>query len=107
MSFASSRKDVGGKLFKAGRYSMALDRYKGVVETMRSSEELPEGGAELMRICHLNMAACMLKLADANGADDACTKVLLDEPENIKALFRRASARIALESFSEACSDLR
>merc|ERR1712039_542764 len=57
--------------------------------------------------CNLNSAACMLKLNKPSGAKAACTEVLAVEGENIKALFRRASACVALQGFAEACVDLR
>jgi hypothetical protein len=32
IDFANARKDVGARLFKEGRYSMAMERYKKIVD---------------------------------------------------------------------------
>ena len=32
IDFAHARKDVGARLFKEGRYSMAMERYKKIVD---------------------------------------------------------------------------
>merc|ERR1719240_2252427 len=48
--------------------------------------------AEILRLCELNKAACALKLGDPLTAKQSCTVVLKDEPQNTKALFRRATA---------------
>lgn len=107
VKFAAGRKEVGGKLFKAQRYGLALERYKAVVEVIGSCESPAQDGVELIRICQLNQAACMLKLNDPSGAKAVCKLVLKDDPSNIKALFRRASAYLALCEYAEAASDLR
>jgi len=105
--FAGSRKEIGGKLFKAGRHGIALGRYRSAICALKNCAELSDAMSELIRVCHLNNAACLLKLNDNHGAKSACTAVLVDEPGNIKALFRRATARLELQEFDEACVDLR
>jgi FK506-binding protein 4/5 len=108
LAFAAARKEVGTKLFKAQRYSLALERYKKVVEYLRSYVRGDVGeGAEVVKACLLNKAACQLKVEDLTGAKHSCTEVLREEPCNVKALFRRASAYLALYDYSEAEVDLR
>jgi len=107
LEFASSRKEVGGKHFKAQRYGLALQRYRAAEEIVSSFSSVPQEGQELRRICWLNQAACLLKLDDPRGAKSACASVLKDEPKNVKALFRRATACLALGENAEAKSDLR
>ena len=48
---------------------------------------------DLKLTCELNRAACDLKLQRYKEAKVACQVVLQSQPENIKALFRRAQAR--------------
>lgn len=107
VEYAFERKEIGGKLFKAQRYGLALQRYTKVAEFLRSYIRVPEGGEDLARVCELNRAACMLKLEDHFGAKAACTTVLAEDPGNVKALFRRASAYFALHEYTEAATDLR
>jgi len=106
LEFAALRKDVGSKLFKAQRYGLALERYKKVVEFLGSSARMSDEGRELVKVCELNKAACMLKLADLFGAKVACNVVLSEEPGNEKALFRRASAHFGLHEFADSAHDL-
>mmetsp|Transcript_26680 Transcript_26680/g.75374 ORF Transcript_26680/g.75374 Transcript_26680/m.75374 type:complete len:590 (+) Transcript_26680:95-1864(+) len=106
-AYAAERKEVGGRLFKAQRYGLALQRYRRVTEFLRSYYRIPESGDELVTVCELNKAACMLKLGDHSGAKSACTAVLRADPRNVKALFRRASAYYALHEYSEAVADLK
>merc|ERR1712060_143944 len=89
LEYAMERKEVGGKLFKAGKYRLALERYKRVTESITQYYHVPKDGNELVTVCELNKAACMLKVGDNYGAKNACTAVLRVDPENVKALFRR------------------
>ena len=59
------------------------------------------------RQCLLNEAMCRLKLGDAAAALAACNTALELDANNVKALFRRASAHKALQSYAEAKTDLR
>eukprot|EP00326_Haptolina_ericina_P013426 CAMPEP_0181210380 /NCGR_PEP_ID=MMETSP1096-20121128/23196_1 /TAXON_ID=156174 ORGANISM="Chrysochromulina ericina, Strain CCMP281" /NCGR_SAMPLE_ID=MMETSP1096 /ASSEMBLY_ACC=CAM_ASM_000453 /LENGTH=173 /DNA_ID=CAMNT_0023301659 /DNA_START=52 /DNA_END=573 /DNA_ORIENTATION=- len=61
---------------------------------------------ELLSPLLLNEAQCRLKLQEANSAADLCTRVLGRDPDNVKALYRRAVARMALKDFAEARRDL-
>merc|ERR1712060_655095 len=92
---------------KAGKYRLALERYKRVTEFITQYYHVPKDGNELVTVCELNKAACMLKVGDNYGAKNACTAVLRVDPENVKALFRRASAYYALHDYSEAVVDLK
>eukprot|EP00928_Gymnodinium_smaydae_P088326 TRINITY_DN72432_c0_g1_i1.p1 TRINITY_DN72432_c0_g1~~TRINITY_DN72432_c0_g1_i1.p1 ORF type:complete len:608 (-),score=137.70 TRINITY_DN72432_c0_g1_i1:280-2052(-) len=108
LRFASAQKDLGASLFKAQRHRLALRKYQSVVDLFSGKKDLADAEKKEMRkVCQLNSAMCMLKLGDNRGASTACTYVLAEEPDNVKALFRRASARLALDEFPEAVSDLR
>jgi cytochrome c-type biogenesis protein CcmH/NrfG len=50
---------------------------------------------------------CHLKLNEAGKAEAACSKVLKEEPENVKALYRRAQAESQQGEFTKALSDLK
>lgn len=110
---AASRKEVGGKLFKAKRYALALERYKKASDVLRSmepdkcSEEISGRAAELWMLCELNKAACMLKTCDHVGVKKSCSDVLEMDPGNVKALFRRASAHLAEAEHAKAIADLK
>lgn len=54
----------------------------------------------------LNLAAVELKLRNAANAKNACDEVILNDPTNAKALYRRGQANIELKNYDEALIDL-
>lgn len=111
LEFGAARKDIGSDLFKKGRIALALERYKKVIDlfnyTDNFKEENKAKAKDLKKVCELNLAACHLKVKDYSAAKKSCTGVLKDERENVKALFRRAQADVALKNFMDAMSDLK
>eukprot|EP00929_Paragymnodinium_shiwhaense_P001586 TRINITY_DN101822_c0_g1_i1.p1 TRINITY_DN101822_c0_g1~~TRINITY_DN101822_c0_g1_i1.p1 ORF type:complete len:530 (-),score=171.93 TRINITY_DN101822_c0_g1_i1:266-1855(-) len=111
LAFARGRKEAGGNIFKQGRYEMALQRYSLAIALLRSLEDLSgsaeKDAAELMRLCQLNVAACQLKLEDYSAARGTCDGVLEVDRNNVKALFRRASAEFQLGAHTDAAADAR
>lgn len=110
VEFGVARKDVGASLFKAGRLTMALQRYKRVVDCFSyidgiKDENNKNKAKELKKACELNKAACHLKLEDYIEAKKACEAVLKDEVSNVKAIYRRAQAHLALKEFPECMRD--
>ncbi|KPJ01404.1 Peptidyl-prolyl cis-trans isomerase D [Papilio xuthus] len=57
--------------------------------------------------CNLNLAACHIKLADYSACVKCTTEVLNVEPNNEKALYRRAQANFALSNYEAAIADLK
>lgn len=55
---------------------------------------------------HLNVAACALQLCDWSLAQSACNVVLAQEEENVKALFRLASALEGKQEYRDAIKAL-
>jgi len=53
----------------------------------------------LSNICRLNYSACQLKLKNYQSVIDNCTEVIKNDPENIKAYFRRGKAYSMLNSY--------
>jgi len=108
INFGTARKDIGASLFKAGRYPMALQRYKKVSDLFNyidNFKEHKEKAAELKKVCELNKAACYLKIQEFSEAKKACEVVLKDEAQNVKALFRRAQAENGLKNFLDCIRD--
>jgi len=106
LEFGAARKDVGATLFKAGRLTMALERYKKVVELFNYIDNFKDDGnkqkaKDLKKLSELNKAAVYLKLADFSEAKKACNTVLKDEGQNVKALYRCAQAELGLKNFGD------
>jgi len=68
-------------------------------------EENKTKAKDLKRVCELNKAACYIKLKDFSEARTACNAVLKEEKDNVKALFRRATAEFGLKNFIECIAD--
>eukprot|EP00408_Alexandrium_pacificum_P068092 CAMPEP_0171180238 /NCGR_PEP_ID=MMETSP0790-20130122/13656_1 /TAXON_ID=2925 /ORGANISM="Alexandrium catenella, Strain OF101" /LENGTH=448 /DNA_ID=CAMNT_0011645169 /DNA_START=27 /DNA_END=1370 /DNA_ORIENTATION=- len=105
VAFAAGRKAAAGELFKGRRFRLALERYDRILALFASSEDV-EAVQQLRCTCELNRAACLLKLDDNAGARAACDRVLADDPDQVKALYRRGSACFALSDYGSAQKDL-
>merc|ERR1712048_79965 len=111
LGFAAARKDVAAKLVQGKRFALAAERYKKVSDLFsyvdNMQDENKTKAKELKKACELNKALCFLKLSDPTKAKKCCSGVLKDDPMNVKALFRRAQADVALKNFPDAMSDLK
>ncbi|KAF6263773.1 hypothetical protein COO60DRAFT_342981 [Scenedesmus sp. NREL 46B-D3] len=125
LASALSRKEKGNAAYKAGRLARAARQYAAAVEAANSIQERdlspnPAGDAEgpsaavllaqakdVKKACANNWAAVELKRKNWAEAASQATKVLELEPSNIKALYRRAQARIGLGELLEAELDIR
>lgn len=103
----SALKDAGSNIFKSGRTRFALGRYTAATRLYEHDKNTPGEAKSVLRLCLLNQAMCQLKLEDFAKAESACTKVLAEEPENIKALYRRAQALGKMGEFNSALLDLK
>jgi len=109
VEYASKRKERGGELFKAGRFGLALERYRTVTECFPDTDQM-EGevkawAIELTKLGELDKALCFLKLKEYKDVKCACNSVLKDDQDNVKAVFRRAQAHFGLKDFEECISD--
>mmetsp|Transcript_106796 Transcript_106796/g.168741 ORF Transcript_106796/g.168741 Transcript_106796/m.168741 type:complete len:593 (+) Transcript_106796:54-1832(+) len=112
IEFATARKDVGGALFKAARWRMALGRYKKIIDLFNyldgiKDEDKKAKAKELKKLCELNSAACNLKLKEFSDAQKNCDNVLKEETSNVKALFRRAQAHLGNKNYVVSMADLK
>jgi predicted negative regulator of RcsB-dependent stress response len=52
-------------------------------------------GTALKTSCQLNLALCYVKLGKNDDAIKTCTDVLSDDPDSLKATYRRGQAQLA------------
>lgn len=100
-------KEAGGSIFKSGRIRFALSRYTAAARLYEHDKEITAETRAVLRLCLLNEAMCQLKLGEFRKAEQACSKVLKDESQNIKALYRRAQALFHMGEFNQAHTDLK
>ncbi|KAJ8613407.1 hypothetical protein CTAYLR_002260 [Chrysophaeum taylorii] len=102
----------GNKHFSRGDYARAIRRYDQAVNFGASDYDITDDECKkrLKTACdaaRLNRAACYLKVKDyVNAKKDAATVVEAD-PDNAKALFRRAKAWLGLDEWAKARADLK
>ncbi|KAL6506524.1 Peptidyl-prolyl cis-trans isomerase fkbp62 [Orobanche gracilis] len=108
---AGKKKEEGNALFKAGKYVKATKRYEKAAKYIEHdtsfSEDEKKQSKALKVTCNLNNAACKLKLKDYKQAEKLCTKVLELESTNVKALYRRAQARMNMADLDLAELDIK
>jgi tetratricopeptide (TPR) repeat protein len=61
----------------------------------------------LLVSCYLNAATCALKVQKAERAVKLATKAIAIDGTSVKAFFRRGSAHMQLQNWSEAKADLK
>ena len=96
---AASRKAVAVRHFLQGRTSLALVGFKRARELAAGQQA--EEARQLSRACHLNEAACHLRLRQPVEASLAAAAVLQEEPRCFKALLRGAAAALELGGAEE------
>jgi hypothetical protein len=97
---ALSSKEIGNEHFKNQRYQAAVECYSGALQECPTDHQY--------RLVLLkNRAACFLKLELFTSALEDCTEALRIDPNDVKALYRRALAYEACGKLTEAFSDLK
>ncbi|XP_040404546.1 sperm-associated antigen 1 isoform X2 [Cygnus olor] len=91
---ATREKEKGNEAFASGDYMEAVTYYT------RSISVLPTAAA------YNNKAQAEIKLQDWDSALQDCEKVLDMEPDNVKALMRRATVNNQLKNYETAVEDL-
>ena len=113
LDHAEEAKRRGNELYKAKQSKRALQHYR-IAERALAGLDILEDGAlkdqyrKVLVAVHLNSAACCVQLGEqwAGRAISKCTKVIDLDPENIKALYRRAQAYHLLSRPDDARQDL-
>ncbi|KAF5193126.1 Peptidyl-prolyl cis-trans isomerase fkbp42 [Thalictrum thalictroides] len=120
ISAADERKTNGNAFFKEEKLTDAMQQYEKAIailgddftikspgETRVMTEAYRESAAAVKYPCHLNMAACLLKLERYEEAIKQCNIVLAHDQNNVKALFRRGKAAAELGRTDSAREDFR
>ncbi|KAJ1924762.1 hypothetical protein IWQ60_004992 [Tieghemiomyces parasiticus] len=95
-------KELGNNHFRAADFDAALNEYEEALRVCPSAELMD------LAVLYSNLAACYLKLEKWKDAIECATQSLESQPDFPKALYRRASANLALgtmHSLLEAQSD--
>ncbi|KAJ3163812.1 hypothetical protein HK101_000592 [Irineochytrium annulatum] len=104
-------KEEGNVYFKDGKYRAAIRKYEKALKNFQYDNKLERDEkkkVEAMKLpTYLNLAACYLKLDQNDKVVENCTKVALAiSSHSVKALYRRAQARLRRVELDDALRDI-
>jgi stress-induced-phosphoprotein 1 len=97
-------KEKGDDMYKNANFEGAVEMYTKCIDALKSSGK---GQSELALKAYSNRAACYKQISNFDGTIQDCTAVLEVEPENVKALVRRAQAFEGVERYRFALQDVK
>eukprot|EP00565_Helicotheca_tamesis_P008406 CAMPEP_0185724904 /NCGR_PEP_ID=MMETSP1171-20130828/1250_1 /TAXON_ID=374046 /ORGANISM="Helicotheca tamensis, Strain CCMP826" /LENGTH=323 /DNA_ID=CAMNT_0028392869 /DNA_START=66 /DNA_END=1037 /DNA_ORIENTATION=+ len=97
-------KERGDERYKKADFEGAIEEYTKCIDTLRADGK---GQSELAMKAYSNRAACYKQISNFDGTVEDCTAVLEVDPENVKALIRRAQALEGLERYRFALQDIK
>ncbi|XP_006814126.1 peptidyl-prolyl cis-trans isomerase FKBP8-like [Saccoglossus kowalevskii] len=95
LSLGNKKRERGNELYFRNDYSNAINSYTRAINYLEPEEGMVNKDEfkkieELKVKCYNNLAACQLKVEAYEAALKSCNAVLKVEPDNVKALFRKA-----------------
>ncbi|KAL6642244.1 hypothetical protein ACP70R_020425 [Stipagrostis hirtigluma subsp. patula] len=108
---ADRRKIEGNEYFKEKKLDEAMQQYEMAIAYMGDDfmfqlfGKYRDMALAVKNPCHLNMAACLIKLKRFDEAIAQCSIVLSEDESNVKALFRRGKAKSELGQTESARED--
>eukprot|EP00040_Diaphanoeca_grandis_P010491 m.53700 g.53700 ORF g.53700 m.53700 type:complete len:545 (+) comp21803_c0_seq3:98-1732(+) len=107
VSGAATLKAKGNAFFKAKEFKQAIEQYSQAITNLEKvPDEATSERTTLLKACRLNLAACCLETSEPEKAFNACTDVITDFPNDVKARYRRGLAQEVLNKFNESVADL-
>lgn len=101
--------DACRKYKKAVRYlTFMMNKFEQIYRINSNSMDAKDDLQRILPISitiFLNIAATELKLNAYLNAKNACNEVLLRDPNNTKALYRRGQAQVGLKNYDDAIVD--
>lgn len=97
-------KEKGDELYKGGMFEDAISEYSKCIDALQNSGK---GDSELAIKAYSNRSACYKQISNFDGTIADCTSVLEVDPENVKALIRRAQAFEGVERYRFALQDVK
>ncbi|KAL3804566.1 hypothetical protein ACHAWO_005461 [Cyclotella atomus] len=97
-------KERGDEAFKAANFEGAIEHYTKCLEGL---QRRGESMSDLAMKAHSNRAACYKQISNFDGVIEDCTAVLEVDPDNVKALVRRAQAFEGVERYRFALQDVK
>lgn len=97
-------KERGDEAYKAANFEGAIDLYSQCLSALKREGKM---NSELALKTLSNRAACYKQISNFDGTIEDCSEVLESDPDNVKALIRRAQAFEAVERYRFALQDVK
>jgi len=98
------QKEKGDDAFKNAQFEVAIEYYS---KCLSGLQRQGKSMSDLAMKAHSNRAACYKQISNFDGVIEDCTAVLEVDPENVKALVRRAQAFEGVERYRFALQDVK
>mmetsp|Transcript_1900 Transcript_1900/g.3454 ORF Transcript_1900/g.3454 Transcript_1900/m.3454 type:complete len:326 (+) Transcript_1900:277-1254(+) len=95
-------KEKGDEAYKAANFEVAIEWYTKCIDALRAEKRAE---SELALKAYSNRAACYKQISNFDGTIADCSAVLEVEPDNVKALIRRAQAFEGVERYRFSLED--
>lgn len=104
LSATEKHKEKGDELYRDAQFELAVAEYTKCIDGLKK-----EGNAlsEVALKAYSNRAACNKQISHFDAVIEDCTSVLEIDPENVKALIRRAQAFEGVERYRFALQDVK
>jgi len=97
-------KEQGDSSYKSANFEEAVTHYTKCLDKLQAEGK---SGSDLALKAYANRAACYKQISNFDGVISDCTAVLEVDPENVKALIRRAQAFEGVERYRFALQDVK
>lgn len=104
LSPTEKHKEKGDEMYKDARFEDAVAEYTKCIDALKKEGK---ADSQLALKAYSNRAACNKQISHFDGTIEDCTAVLEIDPENVKALIRRAQAFEGVERYRFALQDVK
>jgi FK506-binding protein 4/5 len=109
LEISHKRREEGNRLYQKQKFERAIKKYQKALDSWKYENDKTDHESQVNALklpCHLNIAACFLKLKKYKDVQDHCNKALDIDSKSIKALYRRGVANSELDNWDQAKMDL-
>ncbi|KAL7580270.1 hypothetical protein ACA910_013004 [Epithemia clementina (nom. ined.)] len=96
-------KEKGDEMYKKAQFESAIQEYTKCLDGLKGADKQSELAIKALA----NRSACYKQISNFDGTIEDCSAVLEVEPENVKALIRRAQAFEGVERYRFALQDVK